>query len=146
MFVKENPDRKNNNNINSFDLNFVILLGHFNTKSKSWSVNDTTTEEGTILENLTFLYGMKKLISAPKHILEHSSGCIGLLYVNQPNLVIDSGIHPSLHQNCHNRVIFCKLNLEIEYLPPYTHEAWDYGKTQTDLIVQLISLTGLTYF
>ena len=61
-------------------------------------------------------------------------------------LVIDSGIHPSLHQNCHNRVIFCKLNLEIEYLPPYTHEAWDYGKTQTDLMVQLISLTGLTYF
>ena len=37
-------------NINSFDLNSVILLGDFNAKSKSWSVNDTTTEEGTILE------------------------------------------------------------------------------------------------
>ena len=121
-------------NINSFDPNFVISLGDFNAKSSSWSVNDTTTEEGTILENLTFLYGMKKLISAPKHILEHSSGCIGLLYVNQPNLVIDSGIHPSLHQNCHHQIIFCKLNLKIEYPPPYAREVWDYGKAETDLI------------
>ena len=38
-------------NINSFDPHFVILLGDFNTKSKSWSVYYITTEEGTILEN-----------------------------------------------------------------------------------------------
>ena len=44
----------------SFDPHFVILLGDFNVKSKSWSVNDTTTEEGTILENITSLYGMKQ--------------------------------------------------------------------------------------
>ena len=101
-------------NINSFDPHFVILLGDFNAKSKSWSVNDITTEEGTILENLTSLYGMKQLISAPTHILQHSSSCIDLIFVNQPNLVIDSGIHPSLHQNCHHQIIFCKLNLKIE--------------------------------
>ena len=74
-------------NINSFNPHFVILLGEFNTKSKSWSVNDTTTEEGKILENLTSLYGngMKQLISAPTHILQHSSSCIDLIFVNQPN-------------------------------------------------------------
>ena len=49
-------------NINSFDPHFVILLGDFNTKSKSWSFNDTTTEEDTILEILTSLYGMKYLL------------------------------------------------------------------------------------
>ena len=46
-------------NMNGFDPHFVILLGDFNAKSKSWSINDTTTEEGTILENLTSLFGMK---------------------------------------------------------------------------------------
>ena len=102
-------------NINSFDPHFVILLGDFNAKSKSWSTNAKTTEEGTILENLTFLFGMKQLISDPTHILQHSSSCIDLIFVNQPNLVIDSGIHPSLHQNCHHQIIFCKLNLKIEY-------------------------------
>ena len=116
----------------------MILLGDFNAKSNSWSVNDTTREEGTILENLTALYGMKQLISDSTHILQHSSSCIDLIFVNQPNLVIDSGIHPSLHQNCHHQVIFCKLNLKIEYLLTYAREVWDYGKAQTDLINRAI--------
>ena len=37
--------------IYSFEPHFVILLGNFDAKSKLWSVNDTTTEEGRILEN-----------------------------------------------------------------------------------------------
>ena len=102
-------------NVNSSDPHFVILLRDFNAKSKSWSVNETTTEEGTILENLTSLYGMKQLISAPTHILQYFASSINLIFANQPNLVTDSGIHPSLHQNCHHQVIFCKLNLKIEY-------------------------------
>ena len=67
----------------------------------------------------TSLYGMKQMISAPTHILQHSSSCIDLIFVNQPNLVIDSRIHPSLYRNCHHQVIFSKLNLKIEYPPPY---------------------------
>ena len=112
----------------------MILLGDFNAKSKSWSVNDTTTEEGTILENVPSLYGKKQSISAPTHILQHSSSCIDLILVDEPNLVIDSGIHPSLHQTCHHQDIFCKLNMKIEYPPSYASEIFDYGKSQTDLI------------
>ena len=56
-------------NITSFDPHFVILLGNFNAKSKSWSVKDTTTEEGAILENLTSLCGIRQLVSAPIHVL-----------------------------------------------------------------------------
>ena len=115
-------------NINSGDPHFVIFLDDFNPKSKSWSVNGTTTEEDTILENITSLYGVKQLISAPTSILQHSSSCIDLIFVNQPNLFIVSGIHPSLHQNCHHQVIFCKLSLKI----------WDYGKAETDLINRAI--------
>ena len=114
------------------------MLGDFNAKSKSWPVNDTATEEGTILENLTSLYGMKQSISDPTHILQHSSSYIDLIFVNQRNLVVDSGIHPSLHQNSHHEVIFCKLNLKIEYPPTYAREVWDYGKAQTDLINRAI--------
>ena len=126
--------------ITSFHSDFVILLGDFNAKSKSWSVNDTTTKEGKMLENLTSLYGMKQLTSTPTDVLQHSSSCIDLIFVNQPNLVTDSGIHPSLHQNCHHQVIFWKLNLKIEYPPPYAREVWDYGKAHTDLINRSIDL------
>ena len=96
----------------------MILLGDFNAKSKSWSVKYTTTEERTILENLTSLYGMKQLITAPTNILQHSSSCIDL-FVNQSNFVTDFGIHSSLHQNCHHQIKFCKLNLKTEYPLPY---------------------------
>ena len=124
--------------ITGTDPHFVILLGDFNAKSKSWSVNDTTTEEGTILENVTSLYGMKQLMSAPTYISQHSPSCIDFIFVNQPNLVMDSGIHLSLHLNCHHQVIFCQLNLKIEYLPIYASEIWDYGKVQIDLMNRAI--------
>ena len=81
---------------------------------------------------------MKQLISAPTRILQHSSSCIDLIFVKEPNVIIDSGIHPSLHQNCHHQVIFCKLNLKIEYSQPYAREVWDYGKAQIDLINRAI--------
>ena len=90
------------------------------------------------MENLTSLYGIKQLISAPAHILQHFSNCIDLIFVNQPNLVIDCGIHPSLHQNCHHQVILCKHNLKIGYLLTYAREVRDYGKAQTDLINRAI--------
>ena len=77
---------------------------------------------------------MKQLISVPTHILQHSSSCINLIFVNQPNLFIDSGVHISLHQICHHQIIFCKINLKTEYPPPYAHIVWDYEKDQTNLI------------
>ena len=36
-------------NITSFNPHFVILLGDFNAKSKSWSVNNAATKEGKFL-------------------------------------------------------------------------------------------------
>ena len=45
---------------------------------------------------------------------------------------------PTLDQNCHHQLIFCKLTLKIEYPPPYACEVWSNGKTQTDLINRII--------
>ena len=43
--------------------------------------------------------------------------------VCQPNLVVNSGFHPSLHKICHHQITFCKLNLKIEY-PPHPMSVW----------------------
>ena len=51
---------------------------------------------------------------------------------------MDSGVHPSLHSKCHHQVIYAKLNLQIEYPPPYIREVWDYGKAQVNLINKAI--------
>ena len=51
---------------------------------------------------------------------------------------MDAGDHPSLHSKCHHQVIYARLNLQIEYPPPYTREVWDYSKAQLDLINKAI--------
>ena len=45
-----------------------------------------------------------------------------------------AGVHPSFYSKCHHQVTYAKLNLQIEYPPPYTREVWDYSLAQFDLI------------
>ena len=68
------------------------------------------------------------------HILPLSASCIDLIFTNQPNLVINSGMHPLLHQYCHNQVIFAQINLKVYYLPPHKQLVPDYKKANIDPI------------
>ena len=70
--------------------------------------------------------------------MEHSASCIDPIFTNQSNLVIDSGVHPSLHTNCHHQIVYCKLNLNIKFLPPYERLVWDYNKADTEKIKKSI--------
>ena len=45
-----------------------------------------------------------------------------IIFKSQPNLVVESGVHPSLHPNCHHQIVFAKFNLMISYPPPYSRE------------------------
>ena len=57
-----------------------------------------------------------------------------LFFTDQPNLFIDFGIRPSLHENCHHQIIYSKFDLEIFYPPPYERTVWHYQHANTDLI------------
>ena len=80
------------------------------------------------------MYGFDQLISDPTHILPASSSCIDLIFTDQPNLVVDSGVHPSLHTNCHHQITYCNINLMIVYPPPYEHFVWDYKRANESAI------------
>ena len=62
-----------------------------------------------------------------------------LSFYTQPNLIVDSGTHPSLHPNCHRQIIYAKFNLKIQYPPSYTREVWDYQDSNDDLIRRAIN-------
>ena len=111
---------------------FTIILGDFNARSSVWWTRDKTTIEGTQLESLTSVYGFHQLISQPTHLLPQTSSCIDLIFTDQPNLIVDSGVHPSLHSNCHHQITYCKINLNIEYPPPYEGLVWDYNRANVD--------------
>ena len=117
----------------------MVVLGDFNAKSKHWCSQDSTNFEGITIENVTSQFGLSQIITEATHILESSSSCIDLIFTTQPNLVVESGVHPSLHPNCHHQIVFAKFNLQIYYPPPYPREIWHYKQANTELIRRSIT-------
>ena len=113
----------------------LVVLGDFNVKSSNWYKHDKTTYEGSKTDAITSQFGLQQLI---KELLTDSSACIDLLFTSQPNLVMESGVHSSLHQNCHHQMIFAKINLKVFYPPPYEREIWHYQRADVDQIQQAI--------
>ena len=58
--------------------------------------------------------------------------------LNISNLVMESGVHSSLHQNCHYQIIYAKINLKMFYPPPSEREVWHYQRANVDLIQRAI--------
>ena len=52
---------------------------------------------------------------------------------------MESGVHSSLHSNCHHHITFAKFNLKIHYPPPYEREVWHYQKANVDQIREATS-------
>ena len=105
--------------IQQFRSSFVVILRDFNARSKSWWNEDITSNKGSQTDSLTTPYGLEQFIPVPTQILPNSSTCIDLIFTDQSNLVVDSGVYPSLHTNCHHQRTYCKFNLTIGYPPPY---------------------------
>ena len=106
---------------------FRLILGNFNYSSNSWWEGDISTKEGIDLESVSLSHGLHQLITDTTHILPQFSSRIDLIYIDQTNLVIDSGVHSSWHTDIHHQITHCKLNLKIA--PPYEHLTWNYKKT-----------------
>ena len=107
---------------------FRLVLGDFNCRSNFWWEGDISTKEGIGLESVTSSHGLHQLITDPTHILPQSSSCIDLLFIEQSNLVIDNGVHSSLHANCHHQIIHFKLNLKTVSPSPYERLVCNYKK------------------
>ena len=63
--------------------------------------------------------------------MENSVSCVDLISTNQPNLVIDSAVHSPLQTTCDHLIVYCKLNLNIKFPPPYEHLVRDHNKAET---------------
>ena len=126
--------------INSSNPHFSIILGDFNERSSNWWQGDTQTSEGSRIDYLTTSYGFQQLISEPTRILKNSSSCIHLIFTDQPNLITDSGTHPSLHSKCYHKITFCKINLKITYPPPYRRLVWDFKRANISSIRKAITM------
>ena len=108
------------------NLFLTVVLGDYNAKSSLNNNNNITTYEGTKVYGVTSQFGLQHTFKEPTHITGVSSSSIDLIFTIKPNLVIESGVHSSLHTNCHRLITFVKSNLKIHYLPPYEQEVCYY--------------------
>ena len=107
---------------------------------QGWYQDNIITFEGCKIDIATSQFGTSQIIKEPTHILSNSASCIELSFTPQPNLVMHSGLHPSLHQNCHHQIVFTKFNLTFFYPPSYMRLVWHYQQANTDIIKQTIKL------
>ena len=117
----------------------MVALGDFNAKSNSWYRNDSTDTEGSKIDILTSTFGFHQIINEATHILNNSSSCIDLIFTSQTNLVTESGVHSSLHENCHHQITYVKFNLNVIYPPPYEREVWHYKLANSECIQRAIA-------
>ena len=85
----------------------TVILGEFNAKSSLLYNNDVATYEGSKIDGVTSQFGLQlriKEIKLPTHIIGDSLSCIDLIFTTQPNLVMESGVHSSLHSDWHHHI------------------------------------------
>ena len=101
----------------------TVVLGDFNAKLNQVK-NDKTTYEGSKIDGIPSQFGLHQLINEPTHLARNTSSCIDLIFTSQPNLVMESGVHSSLLENCYHQITCAKFNLKIYDPPPYEREVW----------------------
>ena len=122
---------------------FTVVLGEFNTKSNLWFKGGKTTYEGSKVDGITSTFRLQQIINEPTHITVGSSSFIDFIFTSQPNLVLESRVHYSLHPNCLHQITYAKFNLKINYSPPHEREIWHYEKANVDRIRR--SIDGLSW-
>ena len=89
-------------------------------------------------EQTTSDLGLRELMSEPTHLMGDSKSCIDLIFSHQPNLFIESGVHPSLHGQCHHQIVYGKLSVSNVSSSPHTPKIWYYDKA--DFVTNMKSI------
>ena len=118
----------------------MIITGDLNCRSTNWWEGDIDNEEGISLEASTTDLGLYQMISEPTHFMGSSRSCIDLVFTDQPNIFLETGVHPSLHEQCHHQIIYGKL--AMNNLPPlsHNHRLWFYDQANVSAIRKSIEM------
>ena len=65
--------------------------------------------------------------------------CIDLIITDQPNLFVESVVHPSLDNNCQHQIIYGKLNISLPNAPPCNRSVREYEKANIPSIRTAVS-------
>ena len=108
-----------------------FIIGDLNAKCTNWWTRGTSNICGTELYNLSTLLGYSQIINDPTNFEPNKlPTCIDHIYTSQPNLVLESGVLPSLCRTCHHQIIFAKICFKVHLSPIYEREVWHYNRAR----------------
>ena len=84
----------------------IAFLGDHNVKSSTCYENESKAYDGTKIDSVTSQFRMEMLTNEPNHKLPAASSCIDLVFVSQPNLVMELGFHFFFNQRCCHQIIY----------------------------------------
>ena len=73
-------------------------------KSRTWYINEKITREDEKMEFANSKNELHQIINESIYVIENPLFCIDLIFTSQPNFVVDSSVHPSLHPNYHHQI------------------------------------------
>ena len=118
----------------------MFFTGDFNAHCQNWWPGGDTKKEGIAIDNLTSTLGLSQIIcEATNYETNKNPSCIDLIFCDQPNLITESGVRPSLDNFCKHQLIYCKINVEIPPSPSYYRLMWHYNRANTSLIKRAVS-------
>ena len=81
------------NDINKRKPSVSVITGDFNSRSFSWWSKDINAIAGLKLFSLTSSNGLSQFINEPTHIQANSTSCMDLIFTDQKDLSIKSGVY-----------------------------------------------------
>ncbi len=119
-----------------------FFAGDINGHSQEWYAEGNTNAEGSALSGLFTELQLHQLIREPTHFFNDFSNpsCIDIVLTDQPNLVMNSGVRPSLDPLVKHQMTFCKINFKIPPPPKYDRRVWHFDRAQPGLVRRALSL------
>ena len=121
----------------------MIFTSDFKFRSPQWLENDNENEEGKISEQHTSEFGLHLLISEGTQMMGNSKSCKDLIFTDHPNLFLESGVLPSLHEQCHHQVVYGELGIKKLAPPPYYRKLWFFDRANIYAIRKCIHILSL---
>ena len=119
----------------------LFFTGDFNAHSQSWYSEANTNTEGQLLDDLFTSLNLDQIISEPTHFFRDDCkpSCIDLIITDQPNLVLESGVRPSLDPSVKHQIVFSRINYRIPPPPKIKRKIWHYISADPGLIKRAIA-------
>ena len=115
-------------NIKNEDPFCCLILGDLNSHQNNWWGGDVDDNAGNLLSDILYNNMLFQLVNEPTHIINESRSCIDLVISDQPNIINNCSIYPSLSKRCHHQINHVELNIGIPAIPPYTRKLWHFDR------------------